>query len=236
MENSSLVSDLTDLTPLLAVVSHWRIYLGVPKVDSSEELAVNSNFIYENFGHLTVNEIKLAYTLSITGKTDDVEFFGSFSPLYISKVLKSYMVYRKKILEDTLRRKDKAYDLQLEENKRPSPQEQADLTKEIFRDFYRDWQNTGEINDVFNICYYFLRPKDESKKKYFSPTKEEVEIALKWGKEKAELLSKSSNQFIKNKATKEECDKWARNWCVQNFFKDIDINIFLNNIKSEFFI
>ena len=29
--------------------------------------------------------------------------------------------------------------------------------------------------------------------------------------------------------------RWARNWCVQNYFKTVDIDVLLNNIKPELF-
>jgi len=208
--------------------------LGLSEKDNvTEELIINSTFIRNNYPSLTIHEIRLAYTLSITGKLEDVEFYGNFSPLYMAKVINSYLYYRKIMLADVIRKKEKHDQYLLEQSNKPTPEEQAELTKEIFSDFYKQWQETGEISDVFNICYYFLRPKDGSRK-LFSPTKEEVDLASQWGKQKALMLAQKKDNF-RIEIGEDDYKKWARNWCVQNYFKTVDIGILLNNIKPELF-
>jgi hypothetical protein len=139
------------------VVSKWRLYIGLPKEDVTEELAIVTDFISKNYNFLTLGEIELAYNLSVIRVLDDTEFYGSFSPLYVGKVLSSYLYYRKMTLADAIRRKEKYEMEQQEISNRPTPEEEAQLTKEILKDFYRKSQETGEVNDPFNICYNFLR-------------------------------------------------------------------------------
>ena len=62
-----------------------------------------------------------------------------------------------------------------------------------------------------------------------------VEKAMDYGKKM--YLSKDRNIFDKvTEQTKEhEIQRFARNWCVQNYFDSIGIDIILNNIKVEHF-
>lgn len=207
--------------------------IGISDKDLSEEIAFNTKFIHKNFGNLTVAEIQLAYNLSILGKLDNVEFYGTFSPMYISKVLNSYLYYRKMELHDTIRKKEK-YDLeQLEEQNKRTPEQRAEDMKDTFLGFYKEWQDKGEINDVFHQCYDFLK-----KHKILRLDKEEIENARAWGKGKAALIkSKMSNQFKYYTINDEQQERvWSMNWCVQNYFKKNGIDILINNIKSELFI
>ena len=230
IEKSSLVGN-SKIEQVVEVVGSWQLHLGIPKKDVTEELIINSKFIYENFKFLTLKEIKLAYILSILGKLEEVEFYGNFSAIYISKVLNSYLYYRKMQLADAIRRKEKHEQEVLEANNKPTPQEEAELTKEIFRNFYNQWKEVGEINDLFNICYNFLR-----KHTFMKVEKEEIDMAMEWGGKKAENIRKEGGyEKYVAESEKKEIQRWARNWCVQNFFSKIDFIIFENNIKPELF-
>jgi hypothetical protein len=101
-----MIQKLQELTPLINVVAKWRMYVGLPKTDVSEELSLVAQFLYKEYGYLTVNEIELAYTLSVTNRLREAEFFGYFSPLYVGKVLDAYLYYRKITMADTIRRRD----------------------------------------------------------------------------------------------------------------------------------
>lgn len=231
--SNSVAINQCNIEDLLKVVSQWRMFIGISDKDFSEEIALNTKFIFQNFNYLTIAEIQLAYNLSILGKLDNVEFYGTFSPMYISKVLNSYLYYRKMELADTVRKKEKHDQEQLEVQNKPTPEQQAELTKEIFIDFYKEWQDKGEINDVFNICYNFLR-----KHKIINPDKDEISFAVVWGKDKAALIkSKVYKPFDSYRLDIDKEEKrWARNWCVQNYFKKNGIDVLINNIKSELFI
>jgi 2-isopropylmalate synthase len=61
---------------LLGVVAKWRMYIGLPKTDVSEELMINVDFINKNYPFLTLGEIELAINLSVTRKLEDVEFYA----------------------------------------------------------------------------------------------------------------------------------------------------------------
>lgn len=230
VENSVLIGNLTDLNPLVNVVAKWRMYIGLPKEDISEELSIVADFLSKQYPFLTIAEIELAYTLSVTNKLKDVDFYGSFSPLYVGKVLDSFLYYRKLTLADTIRRKQQ-YDNEIKEmENRPTPAKQCNDLKGTIKDMYEEYKQNGELRDPFNICYNFFR-----RTKMLVVKKDEIEKAMDYGKKK--YLSKERNLFDKvTESTKEsEIQRYARNWCVQNYFDNVGINIILNNIKVEHF-
>ena len=230
VEGSTLIGNLKELNSLVNVVAKWRMYIGLPKEDISEELSIVADFLFKQYPFLTIAEIELAYTLSVTNKLKDVEFYGSFSPLYVGKVLDSYLYYRKLTLADTIRRKQK-YDNEIKEmENRPTPQKQCNDLKCAIKDMYEDYKKTGELRDPFNICYNYFR-----RTKVLIVKKDEIDKAMEYGKNM--YLSKERNLFDKvTENTKEsEIQRYARNWCVQNYFNNVRIDIILNNIKVEHF-
>jgi hypothetical protein len=68
IENSLQVARLESMDTLLGVVAKWRMYIGLPKTDVSEELMINVDFINKNYPFLTLGEIELAINLSVTRK------------------------------------------------------------------------------------------------------------------------------------------------------------------------
>jgi hypothetical protein len=230
VEGSVLIGNLKDLNPLVNVVAKWRMYIGLPKDDISEELSIVADFLFKQYSFLTIAEIELAYTLSVTNKLKDVEFYGSFSPLYVGKVLDSFLYYRKLTLADTIRRKQR-YDNEIKElENRPTPEKQCHDLKLAIKDIYEEYKTNGIIRDPFNICYNFFR-----KTKMLVVKKDEIEKAMEYGKKM--YLSKERNLFDKvTESTKDsEIQRYARNWCVQNYFNNNNIDIILNNIKVEHF-
>jgi hypothetical protein len=230
VEGSVLIGNLKDLNPLVNVVAKWRMYIGLPKEDISEELSIVADFLFKQYPFLTIAEIELAYNLSVTNKLKDVEFYGSFSPLYVGKVLDSFLYYRKLTLADTIRRKQR-YDNEIKElENRPSPSKQCLDLKSAIKDMYEEFKENGILRDPFNICYNFLR-----RTKMLVVKKDEIDKAMDYGKKM--YLSKERNLFDKvTESSKEsEIQRYARNWCVQNYFNNVGIDIILNNIKVEHF-
>lgn len=212
VESTTLVARLEDMDSVKELVLNWIGQLGLPITDSvvadaSEEICVKYSF-------LTLGELQLAAVLAISGQLDDVPFHGSFS-MYMNKVIKSYMHYRKVVLSDATRRKE------IFENSLliPSPEEQADLYREIFKEFYRQSKEDDFIRDSLNICYNFLRGI-----KLMKVSKEEVDEALEY-----------ANKTLPNGSTEKDVKMLSRNYIVNKFFKKTDIDVVLKNIVPEYF-
>lgn len=251
IESSFQIKTLKDLNPLLSIVAKWKLYLGVSEKISIEEssiqLSLIRDFIYENFGHLTLLEVELAYTLAATNKLENCEYYGFFSPFYVGKVLDSYMYYRKREMAELIRRKEKWNFTQIKVVKM-SPEEECLLTRQIFEDFYKEFITENKINDVLNLCWNYLR--DQVKKgnrdffsKWTNPQTEEIEEAKKYAhKQAAEKENifvdyyKTLNKSEEKQANKEnELKKYMRNYCVQKFFETTEIDFILKSIKAEHF-
>jgi hypothetical protein len=205
------------------------MYIGIPKADVSEELAINAAFILENYGFLTLQELELAIKLSITGRLKDCEFHGYFSPMYAAKVIQAYLFYRKITLAEPIRKMEKSKLEEEYQKKKPSPEEEAELTKEIFRSCYAQWKKTGEITDVFNVCYKHLR-----KFKLMKVTQQLIDDAKEYGLKKAFEVKKNHKLGIDFNAMMEQ-DRWARNYCVQKYFENVDIEDVCKNITASLF-
>jgi len=231
IDKDTPIGKLQSMDKLVEIVAHWRMYLGIPQHDASEEIAINSAFIFEHYPHLTVNEIKLAYTYVILGKTENVEFYGNFSVAYIAKVLNAYLYYRRVIMADLIRRKEKHEQEQLEKSTKPSPEEEQKLTVWIFEKFYKEWEETGEVSDICNLCFRFLREH-----KMLQISKEETELAMSYGAKKAMAVDQKRNPLVEVVAPREkETQRWARNWCVAEYFKKHTLEQIISHIKPEIF-
>lgn len=229
LENSLQISRMKDAEDnLIMIVSKWRMYIGIPKNDVTEELVLICNFIKTNYPFLTLEEINLAIELSVTRKLTDTEFYGFFSPMYVAKVLDSYLYYRKVTMADAIRRKEKHDAEIIEQQNKPTAEEQCELFKEIMRGFYQDWKSTSEISDPFSLAYNYLR-----KHNLLVVTKEDIDYAMEYAKNKIISMKKEDRKRRMFSETDEK--RLARNWCVQKFFESVDIDILIDNIKSEQF-
>ena len=232
----------------LAIAAKWRMYIGIPKQDATEELMIISTYLTETYPFLTIGEFDLAMKLSMQGKLRDCEFYGFFSPLYVSKVIESYLYYRKIQTADVVRRKEK-HDAELRDlANKPTPEVQSDRMKEIIKGHYQDINSNKDINDYGNYMYNFIRER-----KWLYMHKEKEQLPQNVPAEMLILLSKDNIQeaqvygrkktidFLSKQKRKSEYDKdflerkYARDYCVENYFKNVDIVMLLNNIKSDYF-
>lgn len=221
---------------IVNLVALWRMYIGIPKSDVAEEIAFVSKYIQENYNFLTLAEIQLAIKLSTKGVLKDAEFNGYFSPMYVSKVLESFLFYRKVTMAEPVRQRELAIIEEKEKQNKPSSEEQARRFQELFRNFYAEWQKTGEINDPFSIAYNYMR-----KNNLLPVSKQMVADAQEYGKKKADEYIKARQKSGRKMAFQisqifgMEEKKWARNYCVQKFFENVDIENLCSKIIPEHF-
>lgn len=125
--------------------------------------------------------------------------------------------------------------------------DEADLTREIFIDFYKEFIETGEISDFENICYFTFNPKAKEFTRQKEPlrlenpfivTKEISDAAVIYGKAKAINVAQKNSELLLKTINPEENDykKWARNYCVQQYFKKNKIEKIIENIKPELYV
>jgi len=218
------------MSVLLDSVAKWRAYIGLPKDDVSVELALIVEYLQKNWGRITIKEFDLAWLMAINGKFEDCDFFGNFSPMYVGKVLNSYLFYRKMTLSELLNRKGiKEYE---ENKKKPTPEESAETMRDILSSMYKNFVETKEILDPFNILYNFFR-----KHKWLRVTQSDIDEAMRnanmryyQGKQKTVF---SGEFFSRSKEDSIKCI--ARNYIVEKYLEKNNIDVLINNINSELF-
>lgn len=99
-------STAEDITKLIGMVTKWRIMLGLSKEMSEEELKINVQFIKTNYQKFTLKDIDIAINWSLQGKLGvNVEPYGTFSPLYISRILNAYGAKAEDMINDIMQRR-----------------------------------------------------------------------------------------------------------------------------------
>jgi hypothetical protein len=99
-------STAEDITKLIGMVTKWRIMLGLSKEMSEEELKINVQFIKTNYQKFTLKDIDIAINWSLQGKLGvTVEPYGTFSPLYISRILNAYGAKAEDMINEIMQRK-----------------------------------------------------------------------------------------------------------------------------------
>ena len=242
-ENSVAISNVS-LEEVLLAMAEWRLMLGVPKDGSgSEELAIAAKFVHEQYPKLRINELNLACLYYVRqlydkyyNKYKKIDYYGMLSPLFIGQVLDFYMIYRKDAVESANQRKAKSETQLLlsESSSKPSKKEECELTKKIIADFYKDWQNTGYINDVLSVSYNFFYANKEVFK--FVVDKEMIKNAQEWAAKK--YLQDRDKDILLDKLQVADLRKkrYARTWCVMDYFSKIkSIEKILNKIVPEMF-
>jgi len=224
---------------LIGLLAKWRWMSGVSASNQDEdeiaqELALISKFVITNYPNLTLEEISLAIDLSLTEKLDcDVKTYNTFTPMYVSRILNAYKQYKFE-LYNKLKQKETLAKQKIENEKKLSPQEKMDATIDLINYFYEQYNSSGEVNDLFNTVYSFLKRTNNIK-----INKQLIDEAMIYGTEKANALFNKQYDVLFNK-NKFDTDYWqkhhARNYCVSKLFSKIKIEELISKIKLEDFV
>ncbi len=98
---STQIAATSDLEPLKAALRYCMVLVGVrgQNLPDGEEKAVLLNHVYQNYGGHTVDEIRLAFEMAISGKLgiplNEVKCYENFSCLYFSTIMEAYREWAK---------------------------------------------------------------------------------------------------------------------------------------------
>jgi hypothetical protein len=227
-----------DLKPLIDLVGKWRFYIGIKEELSQEELFMNLNFIRENFSELNLVDINQAIDLSIKGDLDvEVEHYQSFTPLYISRILKSYKEYRNKVIFAIREKVNKIESVP----KELTLNEKVDITKTSLKSMYSNREDK-RFYDYGGVTYDFIKRNN-----LLVFSKSLVEEAMNFGKKNsikeirkstyADVIQKSNKNYNNAKEKRESIIRnSARNYVVQkwlNSFTEETFNKFLETIDQK---
>lgn len=79
-----------ELAKLLVQLSY---FVGIKEPVSIESLKLIVNFLCTQFPNFNKDELIEAFNLACSGKLGDFEHFQNFSPIYIGKIINSYLAY-----------------------------------------------------------------------------------------------------------------------------------------------
>jgi hypothetical protein len=152
--------------------------------------------------------------------------------MYVSRILNAYKEYKKPIIKDILERKEKAIkDKELE--KVYTPNEKMDSMVDLIKYFYEENTNKGYISDHFTTLYNYFR-----KTNMLKSVPNLISEAKEYGKIKAqEHINDYFADFLSNDKPNIELlqKRFARNYCVQWFFNNNDINSILAMVNINHF-
>jgi hypothetical protein len=245
--------DENDTKELIDVISKWRYYTGCTKDVTAQDFVVIAMFIGKNWDNLTLDEINLIIDLSMVGKLDvDVNTYGNFSPLYISRIIQAYLDYKKDLLLGLMQRRDEYEQKQLaDQQTKPIPEESMENMIYIIKAEYARFNQHSDVSDPFNIVYNFLK-----RTKRLNIDTELTKQALEYGNRMAKTTmiqqTLSDNGQIKEisavmsddeyRLTDKQKDnkdklvkKYARNYCVQKYFTSRNIDEIVKSITIKEF-
>lgn len=216
-----------DMTRLIAVVTKWRIMLGLSKDMTEDELKINCKFIKDSYPKGTIKDVEMAINMSLRGSLDvNPEPYGSFAPLYISRILNAYMAYSEQVINKMLEIKRREERRLANEPKKQSYEERI-----VSRRDYIIWWGTKVqhsntyLADFDSIMWNFLTRNnliksdsallaDASEFADNEIVKENMDVSFKKIFDKMSLADKQED-------TKKRREMYGRYFMMKKFFQQI---------------
>ena len=226
-----------EMGDIVDVLAQWRLMLGVTSDTTQEELIFITQFLYDNYKHLTLSDLKMAKNWSIMGRVD-VGFVSqkTFSSYYISRCLNAYEEEKRRIINE-LHIKKERYEsrMAIENPKKLSPEEEAKSFKDHIVTMYSAYTNGREIYDIGDMVYNWLKFVG-----LITPNGKEVQDALIYATEKFRQLKHDEvNAKTKIKLDQEGEEirkkKYAREYCIMRLFEKIPLSELVSRITIDYF-
>ena len=183
-----------DLTMLVEIMAQWKVHLGVVGEGFDNELIFITQFLYDNFKHFTISDIRLAMQWAISGKLD-LQFVSTkvLSSHYVSKALNLYEDEKRAIVNKIAQEREsylrnKELNSKLEE----TPIDKANSFKDHIIAVYQTYKAHGRFVDIGDLIYNWVRENN-----IYKITNKDIDEALKYSQEKfiEERLNAPKNLF-----------------------------------------
>lgn len=81
---------------------------GIKQLPSQEEFTILSQLIVEKYGNITLGELQLAFDMNALGtEWNRIEHYNMFSVQFVSDVLRQYIEYSRKALQDISKKEER---------------------------------------------------------------------------------------------------------------------------------
>lgn len=222
------IRDLDNDEPIKQVLRYIFALVGLKpdQIPGDIEKAVLLNFIRENFKGYSPNEFKIAFELALKGEfKTELNHFGSFSALYMSRIIGDYFEYRRKIVKEMNLEEEKRKKEALEEyERRPEviAKREKEFDENVILKIFEEFQEKSKIDTGFipvHVIYNTLKIRHGffDKEKNFPNEEREKIIKEAQTRTKSEIAhkltrfgTKQDDDFrrkMKNAVTREETDR-----------------------------
>ena len=113
-----------------------------------------------------------------------------------------------------------------------TPKEKAETFKDFVVSMYKAYQNDSLLYDVGDSLYDWIKRTGQ-----LNPTKEEVQAAVEYGKEKYSEVMRERNlrqilsEAVDNKTKEEQQKKFAREYIIRLYFERYTLGEIINKIE-----
>jgi hypothetical protein len=230
--------DKSDMTILVELMAQWKVHIGITAETFDNELVFICQFLYDNFKHFTISDIRLAMNWAISGKLD-LSYVSSktLSSLYVSKALNLYEDEKRRIVNLISQQKD-SFNRQKDLNSKLeiSPLDKANQFKEHIVSVYQKYKEDSLLIDIGDLIYNWVRAN-----KIINISNSDVEEAIKYAHNR--YIDEISNQSLRNpfkntideKSKELRKKKLAREYILMKFFDKVDIINIIKVIREEQF-
>lgn len=226
------------MTMLVELMAQWRIHIGFTGDAMDNELVFICQFLYDNFKHFTISDIRLAMNWAINGKLDlSYVSTKTLSSLYVSKALNLYEEEKRRIVNQISEQKQRYIrNLELSSKIEQTPLDKANSFKEHIISVYEKYKSDGILIDIGDLIYTWIR-----KNKIIEINAVDVEKATSYAQEK--YLAERMNQSYKNtivgniddSAKEIRKKKLAREYIIAKYFDSVNVINIINSIKVQQF-
>jgi hypothetical protein len=226
-----------DLMLMNSLIVRWATYVGVDTPEASQ-LNMLSNFIKEHFASFNAYDIKECIGMLASQSLEtDAEHYGKISPIYVSKVLKSYQEHKNNVVFKVRGNIEKLKEGEV----KPMPNEEriANFKKLLTIAKNENTQGLTYI-DAGDTIYNFIRHN-----KLISLKQELIDEAMDYGNKNyiEQRKKKVTETVIKNQNFKRVADmnfdkedmikKYAREFVVNRFLLKMKLDELLQKINIE---
>ncbi len=226
-----------DLMLINSLIARWSTYVGV-EIPEASQINMLANFIKEHFPTFNAYDIKECIDLLASQSLDtDAEHYGKISPIYVSKVLKSYQEHKNSVVFKVRENIQKLNDSEIV----PMPNEvRISNFKQLLTIAKKESDLGLSYIDSGDSLYNFIKFN-----KLIGLSKELIADAMEYGNKLyiEQRKKKVTETVIKNQSFKRVADmqfdkedmikKYAREFVVNKFLIQIDLNELLQKINIE---
>jgi hypothetical protein len=230
-------SSKEDLMLMNSLIVRWATYVGVETPEASQ-LNMLSNFIKEHFASFNAYDLKECIGMLASQSLEtDAEHYGKISPIYVSKVLKSYQEYKNTTVFKVRENIEKLKEAEVV----PMPNEEriANFKQLLTIAKGENIQGLTYI-DSGDSLYNFIKFN-----KLIALSKELIADAMEYGNKLyiEQRKKKVTETVIKNQAFKRVADmqfekediikKYAREFVVNRYLLNLELDELLPKINIE---